>query len=306
MVNKLNDKLKFIGHQHLELLSLSSCSFADAVELWNEGFKGYAIDLSMSMDDYVVRLRESGISVEHSVTAIVARRPVGFLLNGIRKHAGKLVAWNGGTGVIPEFRGQAIGRALVVRALQIYKAQNVEYATLEAISTNTAAISLYKSWGYEVAAELTFLQHQGKLDLTSSSEYSVEEVPPSRIGLLPFYEGFVPWQAQWQSIEASRGYGLIVYEGPHPRAYALFRRQYDDNGELKTIYLHQCFADPTTPDGEKAIRQALASAFSPLSVECRRSTHNFNKSNKVVLDVLQRAGFTTYIEQVMMQKDLTL
>src|SRR4051812_18485185 len=99
MVNKVDDKLKFIEHKGLELLSLSSCSFAEAVELWNEGFKGYAIDLSMSLDDYVARLRESGISVESSLTAKVAGRPVGFLLNGIRKHAGKLVAWNGGTGV---------------------------------------------------------------------------------------------------------------------------------------------------------------------------------------------------------------
>jgi hypothetical protein len=103
------------------------------------------------------------------------------------------------------------------------------------------------------------------------------------------------------------GQGLIVYDRERiPLAYGLFRKHFDENGLIKTIALHQCIADPTRHDAASIFECALSHVFSPLSAECHRSTYNFNKSNHVVMDLLQKAGFTTFIEQVMMKKDLTL
>jgi len=147
----------------IELKPLSSLSFAEAVELWNEGFQGYSVDLSMSLNDYLTRLHTTSVSIEKSLVAKVEGRPVGFLLNAIRHHAGQVVAWNGGTGVIPQFRSQGVGRVLVAGALKIYAEAKVDCATLEAISTNAPAIALYKSCGYDAVDELTFLRHTGKL-----------------------------------------------------------------------------------------------------------------------------------------------
>ena len=87
----------------IELKPLSSLSFAEAAALWNEGFQGYSVDISMSLDDYIARLHTSGVLVEKSLVANVEGRAVAFLLNAIRSHAGDLIAWTGGTGVIPEF-----------------------------------------------------------------------------------------------------------------------------------------------------------------------------------------------------------
>jgi len=290
----------------VELKPLSSLSFAAAVELWNEGFQGYSVDLSMSLNDYLARLHTTGVSIEKSLVAKLEGRPVGFLMNAIRHHAGQLVAWNGGTGVIPEFRSQGVGRVLVAGALKIYAEAKVDYATLEAISTNEPAIALYKSCGYDAVDELTFLQHTGKLDIPfDSADYVVEEVTPGHVSQTSFYDACVPWQAHWQSVNDNCGQAIIVYDTAHsPIGYALFRKQFEDDGDLKAITLHQCVAAPSRPDHANIISCALSYLFSPLSVDCLRSTHNFKKSNQVAMDLLKRAGFKTFVEQVWMKKVL--
>jgi hypothetical protein len=89
----------------LEIRRLNTCTFDEAVQIWNEGFKGYFVDTTLSLDGYVARLHNEGLSPEYSLIAFRAGNPAGFLLNGIRTNGGKKVAWNGGTGVDPEFRG---------------------------------------------------------------------------------------------------------------------------------------------------------------------------------------------------------
>jgi len=120
----------------IEIRPLSSCSFDDAVKIWNQGFEGYFVDLTLSLDNYLARLHSEELSPAHSLVAFCEGKPAGFLLNGIRMSAGRKVAWNGGTGVSPEFRGRGVGKALMRATIDLYDENGVEWATLEAISEN--------------------------------------------------------------------------------------------------------------------------------------------------------------------------
>src|SRR4026207_1760851 len=112
-------------NQLTEIRRLSTSSFEQAVQIWNEGFQGYFVDLTFSLDVYLTRLRQESLSPEHSLIAFRSGEPAGFLLNGMRNYAGRKVAWNGGTGVSPKFRGQGIGRLLVGAALELYAVEGV-------------------------------------------------------------------------------------------------------------------------------------------------------------------------------------
>jgi hypothetical protein len=75
-------------HNHkLNIRRLDSCSLQSAVEIWNESFEGYRVDLKLSLDGYITRLHNEALSPEHSFIAFVDGDPVGFLLNGIRTNA---------------------------------------------------------------------------------------------------------------------------------------------------------------------------------------------------------------------------
>ena len=284
---------------------MSACSFDEAVKIWNEGFQGYFVDMTMSVDGYLSRLQREGLSPEFSLLAFCEGRPAGFLLNGIRMSAGRKVAWNGGTAVSPQFRGGGVGKALMRATLDLYGRHGVEVATLEAISENEQAISLYRQFGYEIVDRLVFLQHEGKLNTRAfycadSQSYSAERVVPFAVGKLEFYQELAPWQAHWQSLGRNKGEALIVSDVKGAAVgYALYEKKYDENGKTSDIALFQCVGRPGIGT-EAVVACALQNLYAPLELECKRSTYNFSKSNEPVRMMLVEAGFTHFIEQAHM------
>ena len=295
--------------ENLQLKRLSTCSFQTALEVWNEGFQGYFVDMTLSLDKFLARMSSEAISLEHSLVAFAQGKPVGFLLNGIRNDEGKKIAWNGGTGVIPSFRGQGVGKFLVNAAIDLYVSEAVDVATLEAISNNDIAIGLYKQCGYEIVDELTFLQSDDPsadcLSQTDSVSYSVDSVAPAAVGSLSFYSDLSAWQSQWQSLALSCGDALIVRDSAGGAVgYALFKKKFDNEGNPSNIALYQCEVAPNRDDFENIVAAMLRRVFFSEPGKFRRTTYNFRKSNKLVIDMLMKSGFATFIEQVLMLRSM--
>jgi ribosomal protein S18 acetylase RimI-like enzyme len=296
----------------LEIRRLNTCSFDEAVRVWNEGFKGYFVDMTLSLDGYLTRLQTEGLSPEYSFVAFSEGQAVGFLLNGLRDSGGSRAAWNGGTGVSPEFRGMGVGKALMRATLDFYDEERVDIATLEAISDNERAISLYQSCGYQIVERLIFLQHEGRLqnqlfvghDMESS--YAVRTVAPAVAGSLSFYRTEVPWQAQWQSLALNNGAAVIISDAAGIEVgYALYKKKFDRQGKLNAVALYQCEVKPGRDDAGDIVASLLDYVYAPLEIKCRRSTYNFSMRNELVVGILRDAGFTIFTEQVHMSRRTT-
>src|SRR6185369_6605635 len=222
----------------LEIRRLSTCSFDEAVQAWNEGFQGYFFDMTLSLDRYLSRLRREGLSPEFSLMAFCDGTPAGFLLNGIRTNAVPGVAWNGGTGVSPQFRGRGVGKALMRATAGLYQQLGVQFATLEAISTNNPAISLYRQFGYEVVDRLVFFSHKGELNegafrRANSEKYTAARVAPYIVGQLDFYQKSAPWQGHWQSLIRRHGNALVVLDDVGAAVgYALYEKKRNEHGMI--------------------------------------------------------------------------
>ena len=293
----------------LEIRRLNTCSFDEAVGVWNEGFKGYFVDMTLSLDGYLTRLQTEGLSPEYSFVAFSEGQAVGFLLNGLRDSGRSRAAWNGGTGVSPEFRGMGIGKELMRATLDFYDEERIDIATLEAISDNERAISLYQSCGYQIVGRLIFLQHEGRLEgqlfvrHDMEAAYGVRDVAPAVAGALSFYRTAVPWQAQWQSLALNNGAAVIVSDAEGVEVgYALYKKKFDRQGRLNAVALYQCEVKPGREDAGDIVASLLEYVYAPREVKCRRSTYNFSMRNDLVVRILRDAGFTTFIEQVHMSR----
>lgn len=82
-------------------------------------------------------------------------RVVGYIATRIDREAGKGRIPN--LAVAAEFRNQGVGRQLIERALEYFRAEGLEYAMIETMAQNAAGRQAYPSCGFvEVARQIHF------------------------------------------------------------------------------------------------------------------------------------------------------
>lgn len=286
---------------------LSECTLTEGVTAWNKGFEGYVFNMTTTLEQYTRRMGLEGLSPELSVIAFDGERPIGFVLNGIRTIDGKKLSWNGGTGIDPEYRGKRIGRLLMDETLAIYKENNVEIATLEAVKENENAIKLYEKMGYVIVDELVHLQHAGNwkegFQREGNSSFKIEKGIPIDAAQLPFYKKFVPWQNQWNN--ARDGQSILVKDSNDVAVgYAIFKRIFNEEGKQIATLLTQCETDPNVSNQEEILTLLLNQVFPPMDIEIQKTAANLSISNKFVYRFLEEAGFEVKARQVSMKKEM--
>ncbi|KQX65852.1 GNAT family N-acetyltransferase [Paenibacillus sp. Root444D2] len=287
---------------------MSELSADDMVSLWNKGFEGYFINSTLNLDKFLSRTVNEELSLEHSLVVYENSEPIGFVMNGFRVIEGKKVAWNGGTGIAAEHRGKGIGKKLMERNLQLYREQGVDIALLEALIQNEAAKKLYQSVGYDITEQLICLQHTETLDASLlqpnvPSRYVTKRGLPVEVKGLSFYRHLSAWQTQWASIKDGECI-IISDEEDEVVGYALFKRVFGEDGKLATIALYQCESIPGRADAVNILKAVLSEVFAPFSSSCKRITMNIIDSNTKLVGLLERLGFTTFVEQVHMIRHL--
>lgn len=292
----------------IKIKKLIDCTLAEAVIAWNTGFEGYYIDATTTPENFIKRMVNEDLSPSLSIVAFKEKQPIGIVLNGVREVKGKKVAWNGGTGVAKEFRSKGIGKILMNSVFSILKEERIDIATLEAISDNTKAISLYKNMGYLVEDNLEYLNLNGNLPQNpikdSNRKFNFERVVPHQIGQLLFYKAMNPWQTQWQS--AKNGEGIIVKDDSgNELGYAYYHKIFNSQGSHISTTLFQCETKPDRTDALEIIYFMLGQVFGDFKNEINRTVPNLpiNKS-EITFRVLKQIGFKTIAQQVYMIKEV--
>ncbi|WP_010283245.1 GNAT family N-acetyltransferase [Bacillus timonensis] len=284
---------------------LSQCNLEDAVVAWNKGFEGYYFDMTMTVDLFTRRMILEGLSPSLSVIAYDKERPIGIILNGIRLINGKKISWNGGTGVDPEYRGKGVSKKLIEAVLAIYEEENVEVATLEAVKENVRAIALYEKFGYKTVDELVHLQNMDGLSkdafLLENGQYAFKKGLPIDASKVPFYKALVPWQTQWNNARDGESI-LALDDNKAIVGYAIFKRLFNEEGNLQSIILLQCESEPSNNRKEDIVRNLLRMVYVPTDFHVVRTAANLSMSNKIVRDLLEKEGFKVKAKQVFMVK----
>ncbi|WP_297991908.1 GNAT family N-acetyltransferase [Anoxybacillus sp.] len=287
----------------LQIKRLSECTLEEAVRAWNAGFEGYYVPIQLTIESFLQRLVGEGLSPSLSIIAFHHDEPVGIVLNGIRESQGTLIAWNGGTGVVPASRKTGVGTTLMEATMDIYQEAGVELATLEVISENERAIGLYKKFGYEIVDELEYLQFQKAVPrLLDAEPFQVEITIPQQVSHLSFYKGQHPWQTQWQS--AKDGEALLAKDDQGDDVgYAYYRRVFAVADKHEKTILFQCEAHPERNDKEHILRLLLTKMFSNCPDEVVKVAANVPITySSPTYSLLKEIGFQTTVKQVWMQK----
>ncbi|MFJ6207177.1 GNAT family N-acetyltransferase [Lysinibacillus sp. NPDC092081] len=281
----------------MDIKTVSQCTLEETLKTWNKGFEGYFVQIEMNEEMFLNRLVGEGLSPELSIVAFDHNNPVGIVLNGFRQIDGMKTSWNGGTGISPDYRGKGVSRVLMEETIAIYKRENVEVATLEAIKENKVAIALYEKYGYTITNQLLFLSGEYEARVEEQATIYVETIRPEQLSHLSFYQEDVPWQCSWQSNK--QGEAKVFYnENNEAIGYMLYRIVWDKDGAIDHIVLYQL--ELLENGNVEHIPHFIASITNH---KVNLATVNFLASNPAT-SYLMEIGLEVRTEQVQMKKKM--
>ncbi|MGN4128139.1 GNAT family N-acetyltransferase [Lysinibacillus sphaericus] len=281
----------------MEIKTVSQCTLEEAIQAWNKGFEEYFVEIAMDKEKFLNRLVGEGLSPELSIVAFDGQEPIGIVMNGIRHLNGRKIAWNGGTGVAPAYRGKGVSRTLMDKTLAIYARENVDIATLESIKGNSKAIALYEKYGYDITNHLLFLSGVFEAKVKEPLQMRVEAIRPEQLSSFSFYKEDVPWQCSWHSNK--QGEAKVFYNLENEAmGYILYRAQWAEDGQLERIILYQL--EVLEKGSVEYIPYFMASITNQ---KVTIATVNFLASNPATNYLLEN-GLAVMTEQVQMKKIL--
>ncbi|MGN7176761.1 GNAT family N-acetyltransferase [Paenibacillus sp. FSL R5-0490] len=288
----------------MKIKRLSQCTLEEALTAWNKGFEGYIVPIKMDLQAFVNRMISEGLSPEKSIIVFMHGEPCGIIMNGFREINGRKIAWNGGTGIAPEFRGKGLSAAMMEEVISIYRAEKAHTAVLEAIEENERAIKLYKKAGYVITDHLLYLNKKlpnNELGLLKENPFSIKRLYPEQLQSLSFYDTTAAWQCQWQSVKHGEAAVLLNDDGK-AIGYILYKRILKAGGRTDRIIIYQLRFNNGN-NYEKMTESILGSLFMDADESIDFTAVNIsvsNPSSKALLEL----GFEKKVGQVMMEKSL--
>ena len=167
----------------MKIKSLASTPVEEVITCFLSAFDNYFVQLPNDVGYWKNRFVTARVDWELSFGMFDEEKLVGFIINGIDHHNGKPTAYNTGTGILPEYRGNAIVDKLYAHAIPRLKEKGIEKCLLEVICVNEKAIKVYERIGFRITRTLkTF---SGNLPKTVSGntlqEWHFQEVLKSEL-----------------------------------------------------------------------------------------------------------------------------
>lgn len=174
--------------------TLEDFTLNELCELFNRAFADYFVTIRLTPEQLHEKILSEDIKLDKSVGIIQKNQLVGFIFHALRNINGKLVAYNAGTGVIPEFRGKNATEKMYGFILPELIEMNVSEVMLEVMEQNIPAIKSYSKVGFEKIVDLNC--YKGKLArLEYSSDISIKEINKENLDNM---QNFWTWNPTWQ------------------------------------------------------------------------------------------------------------
>lgn len=163
---------------------LGDTDFNTIMECFLSAFQNYYVPMPTDYNFYRQRWKAAKVDFNLSYGMFDEDQLVGFIIHAIDKRNGEHIAFNTGTGVIPEYRGKKIVKAIYEYAIPELKRHGITKSTLEVIIENEKAVKAYEGVGFKIcktfkcfAGELATEERQFELKKIVFHDMSWEQIP---------------------------------------------------------------------------------------------------------------------------------
>lgn len=278
----------------MHIKTLEAISISELTDLFNQSFADYFVKIELTPEILQEKISAEDVKTDKSVGIFLNKKPLGFVLHAVREINNEKIAYNAGTGVIPEFRGNNSAVKMYEYILPELKKSGIEKVVLEVMEQNVAAIKTYLNVGFKKVLNLECFNgsFQGE-----KFNRDVKFIKTDNREILKL-SVFKSWQPSWQhddlsviqssTYETFCGYinsTLVCYASVMP----------------KTGRIAQFAVDP----GYR--RQGVGSAlFNYLSEMCPKglSLINVDGNHKASIAFLKKIGLNHFLRQFKMELNL--
>ncbi len=167
-----------------------------------EAFSDYAVQIKMPIEKFMEMVVTRSLNLEYSIGCYDNEKLIGFILSGFREIEHITYCYDGGTGVIKEFRRKGIAENLLKELIDIFHKRNIKYFVLEVLENNEPAINLYKKYGFEITRKLKCYEcDRDMLTSKNSHRYIVSNDTSVLNGLDP--NDYSLYRPSWQNDDIS-------------------------------------------------------------------------------------------------------
>lgn len=138
----------------MEIKSLKGIDKKEILSVFNESFSDYFIPFKLTEEQLISKMIADKTDLELSVGVFENKKLIAFILHGLDTINNQKVAYNGGTGVIPQKRGSGLTRQMYLFNLPVLEKKGIDKIILEVISKNIQAVKSYKKSGFKTTREL--------------------------------------------------------------------------------------------------------------------------------------------------------
>jgi ribosomal protein S18 acetylase RimI-like enzyme len=273
----------------VEIKNLASTDIETIIGCLSQSFADYFVPMSSDIAYWRNRFKISRIDLQFSYGCFVENNLVGFMLIAIDQHEGTMTAYNGGTGVIPEYRGRKIVDQLYEFAIPIFKEQGIERCTLEVIEQNDRAVKVYERIGFEKTKFLRCFKGY----LKHGDDVQLKETELNEINHWAIQENQLPaWDHSLAALkQAGSLYKVFEVFNPGGKKLGFFVIN-PENG-----YIPQSGLFPGISGREKW--DELMSSISKISTSVKMN--NVDDRRKDLIAALERSGLENFINQFEME-----
>jgi ribosomal protein S18 acetylase RimI-like enzyme len=270
-------------------------------KVFNCAFEDYLIPVKLSDADFKRKLIDkTDISFKYSVGCYSENKLVGFIFQSIGKYNDQKTAYNGGTGVIPSFRGNHLTYHMYQHVLPKLVNKEVKNCVLEVISNNKPAIKSYEMVGFRKSK----FYHCLKLEeesryLANAPQYRFRIVEPGK-PRWDLYESFCDYDTSFLDtffmLKKNRKFEKILeaYEGEDLVGYIIYNKKM---GRVGNIGVNKQYRG-------KGIGTFL---IKRMHTDCRKMPVyilNVNERSYNLLNFFLRLGFRNDIDQFELELNL--
>lgn len=182
----------------VEFRTLKGVGTDKILSAFNHSFSDYLVPLQLTQEQFDKKSYNENANWDYSVGAFDGDQLVGIIIHCEKEVNGKKYVYNGGTGVIPTHRGNAITKRMYDFILPILKEEMVDTLFLEVLEPNQPAIKSYLNSGFQTIRRLTCKKGVQPEKTIENSEFELKEIPQADWDLFRSFWDYLP---TWQNSE---------------------------------------------------------------------------------------------------------